>query len=1456
MRRCLFVAFFVLGAAVAEAGPALVRRQGRSPEEQKQDEREQLAPTSPLQQPDASAERRREDEAPGHADDATSASSPPSVGANEVRDEEAQDAEEEDVDEKDDQGSQAVKDDNTSGKPSHHQRHQGKKRHTGHPPAAAQGQRTEASAEKDKKDAEDPLEPLNEEEDQGGSQAMFAKVDAGAQVLVSMQPHAQDVEREEREMLAAPESITNYVTFNGREYARLDNQPIDIFTKTCHANGRHGGPPKYMLLPRGWEAAEANADAQYIIRNHHWGSDVVTVLGWSYAHNGGKWEGDVHQTTSNGIGGYAPTNKKGTVQVCPASVLISRTAFGETVQKRDVTRTDDKTLKSHAKAPSKPVHVESEKDKAARLQREQDIEASRKASRERQAAKAKERDDNAKKALENAKVVKKKRDEELKVAAAKVAREAEAHKQALKLEEEKRAKQLKRDEEIKKKYEDFLQRKRQNLPKAASEDDKKPRAERKKAKAPRASSSPSPAPERKDVNVKKHEADSSEAHDHEAAKTAKAAAGDSNESKSEESGSESDWEAVLKKKRQEKAAKEAVHVMSSKAHDTSAPEKPFPLLSNSTQYLQVPSSKANAAPQIGESWKLRKMALLREEESKNSKVLVKLGAQETVKILKFGEQSGKRVKIITSDGQVGWMSTENAMGEHLLEAPVPSPSAAGEAAAPAAKAEAGGTADTQLLATSQEALGTLRQQLQAKKHSELLGRAKADNISADEITTAEDADNPKKALVELIFKKEAEERKRKEKEEHDEAVKKEAEERKQRKDQDDKERTKAAAEERKRENLMSKKHSEVLKQAREAGLSEDEINTAEDSDSPKAALVGAILQKDRQKDNEGPPAEAGASEKTDAEKPKAAKEDVNKVAKSAAEKKSYDKTKKAAEMKTSSGKAGLVTEDQEEEELLEDADTVAHGALSSAKGAVADTVKEGAGDKEGGGEAAGKASDEKQTKEEEHDGSSAVGRGDGSLATGGHQAEKESAKADGHNGTAEKKAEATWNPWGDEDPAKIMSEAKPMKEQAVANKAAAPQEVAQEALIDEKKAKKEETVQRGKYMAIAQGYPSRGRLLEQGWCQKLGVKKLVDVKARCDRLPSCSGFVWNQKRCYVEYYAGAERDDGGAKATSHETSDRFLYLKSGVLSSNEAAAEAMREDIEADGDLAHMLKARSEAEAKALQQHATEMGQAQNKSRSAADQVAEAAMLKAVAVQKLKAAQVLNRSVLVTAGRRMKLAKKAVMRMEESKTSSVISEVEADSSITIISLGQSDHNRIKVRYGGGEGWISVKNTAGEYLVKEDGDHPVVIVDPVTSAPSEMAERPAVTPPAVEDLADASWIGTHRRLRKMAIMRSDEDKHSQIVAQLAPGKNVTVIGVGMQDPNRVKVLVDTVGQGWISIVSAQGEHLIQDDAATGGAQSLAAGSRGSGSSEKASLVAETADTLEAVDDAATQQQQIE
>eukprot|EP00929_Paragymnodinium_shiwhaense_P020795 TRINITY_DN13742_c0_g1_i2.p1 TRINITY_DN13742_c0_g1~~TRINITY_DN13742_c0_g1_i2.p1 ORF type:complete len:1203 (-),score=352.51 TRINITY_DN13742_c0_g1_i2:62-3670(-) len=102
------------------------------------------------------------------------------------------------------------------------------------------------------------------------------------------------------------EAVTNFVTFNGSDYARIDNYIIDGHDKSCHHNKTGVETPMYLQVPAGWEAASRSDDAQYIVRNHHWGADIVTVLDWSYAHNGAHWEGDSRRTEADGKGGFAP----------------------------------------------------------------------------------------------------------------------------------------------------------------------------------------------------------------------------------------------------------------------------------------------------------------------------------------------------------------------------------------------------------------------------------------------------------------------------------------------------------------------------------------------------------------------------------------------------------------------------------------------------------------------------------------------------------------------------------------------------------------------------------------------------------------------------------------------------------------------------------------------------------------------------------------------------------------------------------------------------------------------------------------------------------------------------------------------------------------------------------------------------------------------------------------------
>jgi len=309
-----------------------------------------------------------------------------------------------------------------------------------------------------------------------------------------------------------------------------------------------------------------------------------------------------------------------------------------------------------------------------------------------------------------------------------------------------------------------------------------------------------------------------------------------------------------------------------------------------------------------------------------------------------------------------------------------------------------------------------------------------------------------------------EEQKKKEKAEREAAEKKKQEEEKARKAQELKEKEEAAAEQKKKDDLMSKKHSDLMKKAREAGLSEDEINSAEDNSSPKVALVDMIIQKQREKT-------------TRKEKQKDSLEQTQ-----------VEVVATDADNKTISGTAGLVS--QKEEVLIIDS-----------------------------GNATSAVHDDK-----------------------------------------DKKANQTWNPWGDEETAKDMGW-----------KGAQVQQAASSATTAAKSETVADAASKGKYVMSGQGYPTKGKLLEGGFCVKLNVKKLSDVKAKCDKMPKCGGFVWNDKSCYAEFYADASKDPQATAKNGQQTKDRFLYLKQGTLTAIEAAEEILKDDVNAETDLAKTL---------------------------------------------------------------------------------------------------------------------------------------------------------------------------------------------------------------------------------------------------------------------------------------------
>ena len=103
----------------------------------------------------------------------------------------------------------------------------------------------------------------------------------------------------------------------------------------------------------------------------------------------------------------------------------------------------------------------------------------------------------------------------------------------------------------------------------------------------------------------------------------------------------------------------------------------------------------------------------------------------------------------------------------------------------------------------------LREELNALRLTELRSRAKSAGVSADLLANADDSDDPKQAVVELLLQHQA---------------------------------TQHSPDEALREELSSLRLKEIRSQAKQAGASADELEAAADSDDPKAAAIELLLR--------------------------------------------------------------------------------------------------------------------------------------------------------------------------------------------------------------------------------------------------------------------------------------------------------------------------------------------------------------------------------------------------------------------------------------------------------------------------------------------------------------------------------------------------------------------------------------------------------------------------------------
>jgi len=185
-------------------------------------------------------------------------------------------------------------------------------------------------------------------------------------------------------------------------------------------------------------------------------------------------------------------------------------------------------------------------------------------------------------------------------------------------------------------------------------------------------------------------------------------------------------------------------------------------------------------------------------------------------------------------------------------------------------------------------------ELRKMKKSELRKRAKAEGVAEEKLDEAEDADDEKAALVDLIVEKIG-------------AASK--------KDDDDKDAAALEAMNKLKAELKGLKKSELRKRAKAEGVSADDLDAADDADDPKEAFIELIVAKAKpkaEKAEEEEEEEEDEKEEEDNKKAEAEAEAQRKAAEEKAEKEAREAKQKAEE--ESKQKKGKKKKDKEPDE--------------------------------------------------------------------------------------------------------------------------------------------------------------------------------------------------------------------------------------------------------------------------------------------------------------------------------------------------------------------------------------------------------------------------------------------------------------------------------------------------------------------------------------------------------------
>jgi len=138
------------------------------------------------------------------------------------------------------------------------------------------------------------------------------------------------------------------------------------------------------------------------------------------------------------------------------------------------------------------------------------------------------------------------------------------------------------------------------------------------------------------------------------------------------------------------------------------------------------------------------------------------------------------------------------------------------------------------------------------------------------------------------------------------------------------------------------------------------------------------------------------------------------------------------------------------------------------------------------------------------------------------------------------------------------------------------------------------------------------------------------------------------------------------------------------------------------------------------------------------------------------------------------------MRREESKASEFVADFPAGTSLEVLDIGEPP--RIKVKSLNAEGWVSRFTKLKEPLVVK------------------------VSKDSLFNLDDLEVGGMHQVKCRM-LMRKTECIDSCVTGELLPGSLVRILERATHNKRRAKVHVNTVGDGWIDLVTMQGEYVV-------------------------------------------------